>query len=541
MSNNASLGQSSYFTKVINLNNKNLKTVLLLMVTVCSLAVLYYLYSSQKPAAETFSVYSGELHQYVRVSGQVKASKDANLSFQTLGTVATLSAKVGETVAQGKVLATLVDSDARASLLQANAQLGSQEAVLGQLEAGVRKEEIAIKEQVVSNANNSLAQAYAALPDTIRNVDSGVEDIVKNKLNTLFIHSSERYYLSFSSCDQNLQSVVETNRNKIENLLAEYQTKSTSISEATATTSLDAVFNQAYLVTVATNNLVNSISELLLLPCSTQNQTLDQARTNLSVVKTSVSTLFADISTKRSSLSLAKNTLAQAVKDLDLAKAGTDPYKIKAQMALVDQARAQVAQAESNLTKTMLRAPFSGVVSDVLIAQGETVVSGKTVISILANDIFEIEAKVPEIDIVKIKQGATVDVTLDAYGKSVIFPAMVTRINPTAVLEGGVPMYKVIIAFSEKDNRIKQGMTANVSIVTENKKGGLLLPARFVQVKNQEEGTVLVFDGEIKSVREVKLGLRGKNGEIEILSGLVLGDVVEAPITTIREAQKQTK
>ncbi len=254
-----------------------------------------------------------------------------------------------------------------------------------------------------------------------------------------------------------------------------------------------------------------------------------------------MNTLFSDISTKRSSLTTAKNTYSQAVRDLDLAKAGTDPYKIKAQNSLVNQAEASVAGAEAALLKTMIVAPFSGTISDVAITEGETIASGKTAISMLAVDAFEIEAKVPEIDIIKVRAGAQVDVTLDAYGKGVIFPATVTRVNPTAVIEGSVPMYKVVVTFTGNDVRIKSGMTANVSIITENKSKVLAVPARFVDVKDNARGSVTVRSKGNNVIKDVELGVRGQDGLIEILSGIQEGDELVAPSTGLRSAQKQTQ
>jgi HlyD family secretion protein len=251
--------------------------------------------------------------------------------------------------------------------------------------------------------------------------------------------------------------------------------------------------------------------------------------------------LFSDITIKRSALITAKNVFSQASRDLDFIKAGTDPYKIKAQAAVVAQAEAQVAQARSGLAKTMINAPFSGQISNVDLSLGETVSLGKTVISMLATDGYEVEAKVPEIDIVKVKAGALVDITLDAYGKDIIFPATVTRINPTATTEGTVPVYKVIITFLGKDDRIKQGMTANVHIVTETKSKIIVVPARFIKVTTLEKGTViLLIDG--KSVtREVGLGIRGEGGILEITSGLVGGEILISPTTVSRQAEKITK
>ncbi len=538
MSTNTSYAITLFFKKTLYSMSRKPGIMALLGVLILGV-VSYGYFSNSKVVDETGTVKVGQLKQYVAVTGAVQASRDASLSFQTLGAVSYLGVKVGDVVYQGKVLASLQSGDARANLLQAQAQLASAEAVLGQLTQGSRKEEVAVKQQAVDNAKNTLEQSYVALPDTIRNVDSTTADIVKNKLNPIFSFNGDHYTLAFSSCDQGASSAVETSRTKIEKTLADYQKKSSVVSAISSEEYVDSVFEQAYAATVATNDLVSLVSNLLLSSCSTQNTSLDAMRTTLSSVRTTMNTLFVDITAKRSALNVAKNTLSQATKDLELTKAGTDPYKIKSQAALVTQAEAQVAQAESGLNKTMITAPFTGTISDVFITEGETVTSGKTVINMLAVDSFEIEAKVPEIDIVKVKTGALVDVTLDAYGKAVIFPATVTRVNPTATIEGSVPMYKVIITFTGKDARIKSGMTANVNIITENKTQAITLEARFVEIKDETHGTVTLRKNGKDSKRDVVLGIRGQNGLIEIISGLVPEDIVVAPSTGARSAQKQ--
>ena len=104
--------------------------------------VLYTAFSTPKATQETLTVELGPIKQYVKVSGQVASSKDANLSFQAGGAVSYLGVKTGDIVLQGKVLATLLGGDAQASLLQAEANLANTQAVLAQLQQGARKEHL---------------------------------------------------------------------------------------------------------------------------------------------------------------------------------------------------------------------------------------------------------------------------------------------------------------------------------------------------------------------------------------------------------------
>ena len=95
--------------------------------------------------------------------------------------------------------------------------------------------------------------------------------------------------------------------------------------------------------------------------------------------------------------------------------------------------------------------------------------------------------------------------------------------------------------FVGKDERIKQGMTANVNIITENKSNVIAVPARFVTVVNATKGMVML-DGKKKGESKiVALGIRGADGSIEVTQGLLEGDVLLPPSTVTREAQKQTQ
>lgn len=502
--------------------------------------IYYYARSSSGVAPETIAVSRGLISQYVRITGAVQPSNDASLAFQAPGAVEFIGVKIGDVVTQGKVLATLSGADAQATLLQAEANLQNTQATLGSLLQGARPEELAVKQQSVDNAAGALDQVYLTIPDVIRNVDVTTGDIVKNKLASLFTYAGGRYILSFTSCDQSLQSRVETLRSEIENTLSDFQKQSSTISTISSRDALSKSFDKAYQATLATNDLINNASALLFAPCSTTNASLDTYRATLSTARTTMTVLFSEISTKRTTLSTAINSYNQVKRDLDLTKAGADPYRIKGQDALVKQAEAQVASAKAGLEKTKIVAPFSGTISDVSIVRGETVTVGKTVISILTTNAYEVEAKIPEIDVTKIRVGSKVAITLDAYGTGVVFPATVTRINPTASTEGNVPVYKTLVTFNGADERIKSGMTANVKIETENKEEALTLPARFVKVIDETKGTVVVRVGKVDTVKDVTLGIRGENGLIEITSGLQVGDVVVAPTTEDRSAQKQT-
>lgn len=193
------------------------------------------------------------------------------------------------------------------------------------------------------------------------------------------------------------------------------------------------------------------------------------------------------------------------------------------------------ASVYSKMNRRRIYAPFSGTVASVGIKTGEstnssvntTDVSSGTITLISPKD-YEVVLKVPEVSIAKLTVGMTVDITLDAYGDTEIFPGIITTINPAETLVDGVPVYETRVVFTKEDPRIRSGMTATATIVTNKKEGVLAVPANMIQsTKNGSVVNVLIDDKKTEA-RQVTTGIRGSDSMIEIITGLVEGDRVSS-------------
>ncbi|MFA6095777.1 MAG: efflux RND transporter periplasmic adaptor subunit, partial [Candidatus Paceibacterota bacterium] len=184
---------------------------------------------------------------------------------------------------------------------------------------------------------------------------------------------------------------------------------------------------------------------------------------------------------------------------------------------------AKVNLAESRLSKAMLISPISGVVSKQDAKAGEAVSVGASLVSVISTD-YEIETFVPEVSIAGVKVGNDAAVTLDAYGPAVKFKVSVTHIDPAETVRDGVSTYRVKLAFSEPDPRIRSGMTANTEVETLRKPGSMLIPLRAV-VKSGDDASVhvLIADEESEK-RAVTLGEKDSAGNVEVLSGVSASD-----------------
>jgi RND family efflux transporter MFP subunit len=156
----------------------------------------------------------------------------------------------------------------------------------------------------------------------------------------------------------------------------------------------------------------------------------------------------------------------------------------------------------------------------------EIVTANMPVVSIISDKKFEIKTLISEIDIAKIKIGNEANVTLDAYGPDKIFKARVIHIDPAATIIENVPSYQVKLEFINPTEEIKDGMTANLDIITNHKENVLFIPRRAVFSEDSKKFVRVLTPQKTIEEREVKTGIVGEEAKIEITEGLSEGEIV---------------
>jgi RND family efflux transporter MFP subunit len=215
---------------------------------------------------------------------------------------------------------------------------------------------------------------------------------------------------------------------------------------------------------------------------------------------------------------------------------------VQTQRTLYDSARtqygvtqAQVAYAQANLRDTLVRAPFSGIVTQKVAQVGEVVApsgagGGSTrtgILTIVDMDSLEVQVDVSEnyIDRVEISGAATIH--LNAYPDWDI-PGSVIAIIPTADQSKGT--VQVRVAIKTKDPRILPQMAARVSFLTAAPQKGAVAAVSRVSVPaaavmgTGRTGSVFIIGADDKiEKRDVALGLATQQS-VTILSGVSAGD-----------------
>lgn len=198
---------------------------------------------------------------------------------------------------------------------------------------------------------------------------------------------------------------------------------------------------------------------------------------------------------------------------------------------VISDAQAANDAINSRMNKRRIYAPFSGTVARVGIKEGEasgsvsTTSTASGTITLISENDYEVTLKAPEISVAKLSVGQDVSISLDAYGKDVIFPGKITSINPAETIVDGVPVYETKVGFVNKDVRIRSGMTATATIIVAQKNEVLILPVNYIHT-DKEGSYVYVLNDEKTEKRVVTIGLRGSDSMVEVVSGLSEGEQV---------------
>ena len=274
-----------------------------------------------------------------------------------------------------------------------------------------------------------------------------------------------------------------------------------------------------------------------------------------------------DFDSKKAAYDMSVATLAQRQAALAQARAQTQSAR-----AHVNQAVATQRSNFDTLDKTVSRAPYDALVTNVPVREGETVVvgiqnaEGSTLMTLADMSVITAEVKVDETDIVNLALGQPADVTVDALPGR-IFKGHVTEVGDQALLRTtGVATsqsttgteeakdFKVVVTLDQPEADLRPGLSVNAKITTAHKNNVLSIPIQSlverdaaveaqlfknhgsvsgtpVSAASKEQTTegvyVLVHDGNTLRVKFVPVttGISGST-DIEVTSGLKAGDEI---------------
>lgn len=274
----------------------------------------------------------------------------------------------------------------------------------------------------------------------------------------------------------------------------------------------------------------------------------------------------AEYDSRKNAFEEAEAGLAQAQARIAQSKAQKDSAERR-----IAQSRANLTRATDVLDKTIYQAPFDGMITNLPVREGETVVigiqnsPGSTLMTLADMAVITAEVRVDETDIVNVKLGQPAEVSIDAIPRKT-FKAVVTEIGNNAIVRStGLATsqqatasqeakdFKVVVTLQDPPDNLRPGLSSTAKITTATRAQALTIPIQALTMRQQSDLEPKTHDkGAVQAAAPVRDASKNKDADvqgvfvirnhkaefvpvqtgisgttdIEVLSGLKLGDEV---------------
>ena len=208
----------------------------------------------------------------------------------------------------------------------------------------------------------------------------------------------------------------------------------------------------------------------------------------------------SDFDSRRNAWATADAGLTQAQARVAQGKAQSDSANRH-----VGQARATLTRVTDVLQKTTYSAPYDGVITNLPVREGESVVIGiqnalgSTLMTLADMSVITAEVKVDETDIVNVRLGQPADVTIDAIPKK-IFHGTVSEIGDNAIVRSsGVSTsqqttaseeakdFKVVVTLQDPPHDLRPGLSTTAKITTATRNNALAIPIQALTIRTKAQ------------------------------------------------------
>jgi HlyD family secretion protein len=492
------------------------------IVVVAALAALFFFgrFRAEQARAESLAnlltqpAERDSLIATVGATGVVRSNQSATLVWQTSGTVNSVAVRPGDVVAVGDRLAEFRLTSLPQNVILAQADLVSAQQALEALLDTDLQEAQALKavedaEQALEDALNPELQQANALT-AIADAEKAVEDaerqvqIQQTSASQADIDAQKAQVILARDALERAQDQFEPYANKPEDNLirANLQARLSAAQQE-----YDAAVRKLNGL-VSTGNPVDiAVAEANLLRARAE---LDQAYRDYESIKDGPS--LANVALLEAQLKDAQENLA----DLQDGPAADD----------IAAAEARVAAAQATLDSAFISAPFSGVISEVVVKPGDQVSAGTVAFRLDDLSHLLVDVEVSEVDINRIQSGQDVVLTFDAV-LAREYRGVVTEVALVGTTVQGVVSFKVTVELLDADENVRAGMTAAVNLVVSQLEDVLVVPNRAVRTLNGERVVYVVRAGSPEPVPvTIELGASSDSFS-EVLGGeLAEGDQV---------------
>ncbi len=537
------------------------------------------------------AVEKGTLIVSVSGSGQVSSLNEADIKAQVNGEILNLYISNGDEVREGKLVAKLDDADLKRAMVSAQLSLETAQSDLDQLLSPPDELDLFQAENALTKANDSKTKAEEGIENGLKDAFDGVTNIffdlptiittardvlygyniAKSEIMISDYNWNETVYMnSFDSTDRmdlepfigGAENDYKAARIKYDQNLKDY--KDTDYYADSQT--IENLLNETADTTKAISQAIKSEINLLDFVVDYFSSHDKRIYSGITAYQTNLQSYYLKTNGYLQNLYSIQNSLKsdrQAVVDAELSvkekellleklKEAPDELDVRTKELAVQQRKDALASAQKDLEDSYIYAPFSGVITEVKVKNGDSISKEMTVANIITEQKIA-EISLNEVDAANVKVGQKVTLTFDAFLEASV-SGKVIEVDTVGQVSQGVVSYGVKIAFGTDIEQVKPGMSVTADIIIEAKQNVLVLSNSAIKSQGESyyvelveapegmkqqllanvSGTILPTPPKLQIV---EVGLTN-DFSTEVVAGLQEGDIVV--VSTINPGVVQT-
>jgi RND family efflux transporter MFP subunit len=197
-------------------------------------------------------------------------------------------------------------------------------------------------------------------------------------------------------------------------------------------------------------------------------------------------------------------------------------------------AKTRVVAARQQMTRTEVRAPFDGIVSERKVSAGDTAQIGKELLKVIDPNSMRFEALISAEDVGQVKAGQPVFFRVNGYGDTE-FAGKVRRVNPAA--NPTTRQVEVLVDFTGDQQPKLAGLYAEGRVATENR-SSLTIPASAIVRDGEKTLAYRLKDNKLQKVPLALADRDARTGDYIVKGGLAEGDkVIRYPTSSLKDNQ----
>jgi len=450
-------------------------------------------------------------------TGQITASQQLDLKPQSSGTVVSVNVKQGQEVKAGTVIATLDERSANNQILSARASVAQAQTNYDKVAAGISSDDAALAKLSLDSAQKALDKAKSDYDNTITVQQQAVSKAQTTLLNsgltltTQDIASNAGVTLSGTytgTTEGQYNITLYQAMDGLHYIVSGLSTQTGLLVRGVALPS----GNGLYLTISQNGSIYSSANWTIDVP----NKTSSSYQTNLLAYTSAQTSQQQAIAQAQNAIDSAQSNLTQAQIQYNQKIAPPSSADVESAKAQLASAQTALANAETAYANNIIKAPFDGVVAKLDVQVGDSASAANAVATLVTKQQLA-EISLNEVDAVKIKVGQKANMTFDAID-GLNMTGSVVEIDTIGTVSQGVVSYSAKVALDTQDDRIKPGMSVNVSIITDVATDVLAVPSSAVKTDANGSYVQILVNGKPQNVA-VTTGI-SNDSDTEIKSGL---------------------